>query len=258
MLAIDLNADLGESFGAYKMGSDEELMKYITSANIACGMHGGDPIVINNTILMAKAHKVNIGAHPSYPDLQGFGRRDMVLSEIEIECFVLYQIGAVDAFCRANSVELKHTKPHGALYNAASKDLNIALSIASAIKKFNNNTILVGLANSKFIQAGKEVGIKVAKEVFADRAYDDSGFLVPRKVPGSVITDIDLAVNQALQIVKYKKVQTISGKIIDIQGDTICVHGDNPKAKDLLDSLFYVFKKEGIEILPLCEIVNGV
>jgi UPF0271 protein len=258
MLAIDLNADLGESFGAYKIGSDEKLMKYITSANIACGMHGGDPIVINNTILMAKAHKVNIGAHPSYPDLQGFGRRDMALSEFEIECFVLYQIGAVYAFCRANSVELKHVKPHGALYNAAAKNLNIAIAIANAVRRFNNNVILVGLANSKLIEAGREVGVKVAKEVFADRAYDDSGFLVPRKVSGSVITDIDLAVDQALQIVKYKKVQTNSGKIIDIQGDTICVHGDNPKAKDLLDSLFYVFKKEDITILPLSEIVNGV
>lgn len=256
MFAIDLNSDIGESFGVYKIGYDEELMNYITSANIACGLHAGDPIVINNTILMAKEHNVGIGAHPGYPDLQGFGRRDMFLSQQEIENFVLYQIGAIYAFCKANNVELKHVKAHGALYNMASKDINIAISIASAVKKFDDNLILVGLSNSKLIEAGKQFGLKVAREVFADRMYDENGFLVSRKIPGSVVDDVDLVIERAINIVKYQKVSSINGKIIDIKGDTICIHGDNPKAKEFTENLREVFKKENIDVLPLLEIIK--
>lgn len=256
MFVIDLNSDIGENFGVYKIGSDEKLMSYITSANIACGLHAGDPIVINNTILMAKEHNVSIGAHPGYPDLQGFGRRDMSLTEKEIECFVLYQLGALYAFCKAHNAELKHVKAHGALYNMASKNIDTALAVASAVKKFDSNLILVGLSNSKLIEAGKQVGLKTACEVFADRMYDENGFLASRKIPGSVIDDVDLVVRRAIDIVKYQKVTAINGKIINIRGDTICIHGDNPKAKELTENLREAFKKENISVLPLSEIIK--
>lgn len=256
MFVVDLNSDIGESFGVYKIGADEELMSYITSANIACGLHAGDPIVINNTILMAKEHNVSIGAHPGYPDLQGFGRRDMFLTEQEIECFALYQLGAIYAFCKTNNVKLEHVKAHGALYNMASKNINIAFAIASAVKKFDNNLILIGLSNSKLIEAGKRLGLKTACEVFADRMYDENGFLVSRKIPGSVIDNVDLLIERAINIVRYQKVTTINGKIINIKGDTICIHGDNPKAKELTENLRKAFRKENINVLPLSEIIK--
>lgn len=256
MIRIDLNADMGESFGIYKIGNDEELMKYITSANIACGMHGGDPIVMDKTVCLAKQNGVSIGAHPGYPDLQGFGRRKMDMSLKEIECFVLYQLGSISAFCRSNGVELKHVKPHGVLYNLASEDIDIALSIANAVKMFDANLILVGLYNSQLIQAGKQVSLKTAREVFADRAYDDNGLLVSRKFSGSVFDSIDKVIEQAVNIIKYNKVKTINGNIIDIYGDTLCIHGDNPKAVEFANSIVEEFKKNSINILPLSEILK--
>ncbi|MGC8617029.1 MULTISPECIES: 5-oxoprolinase subunit PxpA [Pseudomonadati] len=256
MFAIDLNSDIGESFGVYKIGSDEKLINYITSANIACGLHAGDPIVMNNTILIAKNYNVSIGAHPSYPDLQGFGRRNMILSVEEIEYFVLYQLGALYAFCKSNNVELKHVKAHGALYNMASKDINIATAVANAVKKFDDKLIFVGLSNSKLIEAGERLGLKTAREIFADRMYDENGFLVSRKISGSVIDNIDLVIERAINMVKYQKVTSISGKIINIKGDTICIHGDNPKAKDLVEYLREAFKRNNIEVLPLSEIIK--
>jgi len=254
---IDLNADMGESFGVYKIGADEELMQYVTSVNIACGMHAGDPVVISKTISIAKKYNVCVGAHPGYPDIQGFGRRYLELTPEEIEYFTIYQLGAIYAFCKANNVNLTHVKPHGALYNVAAKDYTIALAIAKAIKRFDSSLILVGLYNSKLIDAGKELDLKVAEEVFADRAYDDNGFLVSRKIEGSVIKDSNNAANKALNIVKNNKVTTITGKTLDIRGSTICLHGDNPNVLDFAKTICSVLKNQGIKILPLTEIVKS-
>ncbi len=256
MISIDLNADMGESFGVYKIGTDEELMQYVTSVNIACGMHAGDPMIMNETISIAKKYNVCVGAHPGYPDIQGFGRRNIEFAAEEIEYFTIYQLGAIYAFCKANNVNLTHVKPHGALYNLAAKDFTSALAIAKAIKKFDQNLILVGLYNSKLIEAGREAGLKVAQEVFADRAYDDNGFLVSRKIEGSVIKDSNIAAKQALSIVKHSKVNTITGKILDMKGDTICLHGDNPNVLEFAKTICTELKNQGIKILPLAETVK--
>lgn len=249
MFKVDLNSDIGESFGSYKLGLDEEVVKYISSANIACAFHAGDPIIMENTVSLAVKEKVNIGAHPGYPDLIGFGRREMNVTKDEAKNYIKYQIGALWAFTQSHGARLVHVKPHGALYNTAATDIALARAIAEAIYEVDTNLILVGLANSELIKAGKEVGLKVANEVFADRAYNEDGTLVSRKLAGSMIHDTDLAISRVVRMVKEGKVKTINGNDINIQADTICVHGDNPQAVEFVQKIRKVLEDEGVHIM---------
>ncbi|WP_027717371.1 LamB/YcsF family protein [Desulfovirgula thermocuniculi] len=249
--AVDLNADIGESFGAYTIGLDEELIKYITSANIACGLHAGDPLVMERTVALAAAHGVAVGAHPGYPDLQGFGRRDMSLSPAEVKAYVMYQVGALMAFARAAGVKLTHVKPHGALYNTAARDPRIAAAVVEAVKAVDEGLVLLALAGSEMVKAARAAGLAVAQEVFADRAYHADGTLVPRGVPGAVIHDPEVAIPRAVRMVTEGKVRAITGEEIAIEADSICVHGDNPRAVEFARRLKEALVAAGVLVRPL-------
>ena len=250
-MKIDLNCDLGESFGNYKIGMDEEVIKYISSANIACGFHASDPLVMEKTVALAKENGVKVGAHPGFPDLAGFGRRNMNVSPKELKAMVVYQIGALNAFCKANEIKMNHVKPHGAMYNMAAKDERLALAIAEAVAHVDDSLVLVGLSGSELLKAAKRVGIKCASEVFADRVYEDDGSLVPRTKIGAVITNEEEASDRAVQMIKFGKVKSISGKEIPITADTICIHGDTPQALHLARIMRAKFAREKIEIQAL-------
>ncbi len=228
MTQVDLNCDLGESFGRYTLGLDDQVIPYITSANIACGFHAGDPEVMQHTVDLAVASHVQLGAHPGLPDLQGFGRRPMKIAPDAAKADVKYQIGALQAF--APTHRLHHVKPHGALYNMAAKDYDLAYKICEGIKEVDPQLMLVGLANSELIRAAKAVGIPYEQEVFADRAYEADGSLVSRSKPGAVIEDSQVAVDRTIKMLQTHQVTTIDGQVISIQPDTICVHGDGVKA----------------------------
>ena len=227
---MDINSDMGEGFGAWEMGNDASLLDYITSTNIACGWHAGDPARMKKLVEMASKKGVHIGAHPGFPDLEGFGRREMAISEQDAYNYVLYQAGALKAFVNAVGNKLHHVKPHGALYNQAAKDIKLARGIAQAVKDLGSEVILYGLAGSCLIDAAKELNIPVWQEVFADRKYTKEGFLVPRTQVGAVIEDEAEALNQAIGMSKHGKVTAMDGSEIKIQADTLCIHGDNPHA----------------------------
>ena len=250
-MKIDLNCDLGESFGNYKIGMDEEVIKFISSANIACGFHASDPLVMEKTVALAKENGVKVGAHPGFPDLVGFGRRNMNVSPKELKAMVVYQIGALNAFCKASGIKMNHVKPHGAMYNMAAKDERLALAIAEAVAQIDDNLFLVGLSGSELLKAAKRVGLKCASEVFADRAYEDDGSLVPRSKIGAVISNEEEASDRAVQMIKYGKVKSITGKEIPITADTICIHGDTPQALHLARIMRAKFAREMIEIEAL-------
>ena len=227
---MDINSDMGEGFGAWDMGNDALLLDYITSTNIACGWHAGDPARMKKLVELATAKKVHIGAHPGLPDLVGFGRREMAISEQDAYNYVLYQAGALQAFINAAGNRLHHVKPHGALYNQAAKDMKLARGIARAVKDLGGNVILYGLAGSYLIDAAKELNVPVWQEVFADRKYTKEGFLVPRTQVGAVIEDESEALKQVMSMSKEGKVIAIDRSEIKIQADTLCIHGDNPHA----------------------------
>lgn len=247
-MRMDLNSDIGESFGIYKIGDDESLMPHITSANIACGFHGGDPQVMQRTVQMCQAHGVSIGAHPGYQDLPGFGRRVIKLSESEVESMMLYQLGALAAFTRAQGAILRHVKPHGALYNHAAQDMPTARAIARAVMRFDSNLILVGLANSYLIQAAVEFGIPYAREGFIDRAYSSDGTLVSRAEAGAVDSSAERAIQVALRFVREGSVQSIDGKILSLEVDTLCIHGDTPGAVQIATAVQQALRGEGVEL----------
>jgi len=228
--AIDLNCDMGESFGAWRMGQDADVMPWITSANIACGFHAGDFSTMQQTVLLAKTHGVAIGAHVSLPDLQGFGRRELRVTPDEAYAMTLYQIGALAAFATAAGTRVAHVKPHGALYNMAAKDAALAEAIARATRDFDKGFILVGLAGSELPRAGAAIGLRVAHEAFADRRYEADGSLTPRREPDAVIHDVGAAVAQAVRIATTGSVETRDGRTIDVLAGTICVHGDRADA----------------------------
>jgi 5-oxoprolinase (ATP-hydrolysing) subunit A len=230
MATIDLNCDMGESFGAFVIGQDEALMEYVSSVNVACGFHGGDPSVIRKTIAAAAKLGLAIGAHPGYPDLQGFGRREMKFSAEEIYDIVLYQIGALKVFAEAAGTRLHHVKAHGAMYNSAAKDNAMASAIAKAVYDVDKSLRFVGLSGSELIKAGNKVGLTTVNEVFADRTYQDDGSLTPRSVKGALIEDEMTAARQVLSMVKRKKVEATSGNEIEVQPDTVCIHGDGTHA----------------------------
>jgi len=246
--SIDLNCDMGESFGAWTMGQDSEVMPWITSANIACGFHAGDSATMRRTVALAKRHGVAIGAHVSLPDLQGFGRREMRVSTDEAYALTLYQIGALAAFVRAEGARLVHVKPHGALYNMAAKDAALAEAIARAAHAFDPALVLVGLAASALPQAGEKAGLRVAHEAFADRRYEAHGSLTPRHEAGAVIDDVDTAVAQAVKIGTQGKVDIRAGGTLQLRADTICVHGDRPDAAKFARRLREALEEAGVRV----------
>lgn len=255
MYKVDLNSDLGESFGAYTIGLDSQVIPYVSSANVACGYHAGAPLVMDQTVAAAKAAGVAVGAHPGYPDLMGFGRRNLACSPKEVKAYVQYQLGALMAFAKAQGVKLQHCKPHGALYNMAAKDMELSLAIAEGIAEVDKDIILMGLAGSKLLEAGRKAGLRVASEVFADRAYQADGSLVPRKQPGAVIHDKDQAIARTVRMVTQGKVTAVTGEEVSIQAHSICVHGDNPSAVEFVKNIRAALTAQGVEIVPLAQIV---
>ena len=251
MSCVDLNCDLGESFGAYTMGMDAEVIPKVTSVNVACGYHAGDPLIMEKTVALAKQHGAAIGAHPGFPDLMGFGRRQMVVTPEEAGAYVKYQVGALMAFVKGHGLRLQHVKPHGALYNMAAKDEKLAEGICKAIYSIDPELIFMGLAGSVMLEAAERIGLKTASEVFADRAYNDDGSLVARSKPGAVIHDPEAAVARAVKMAKEGKVISINGKEIDIRADSICVHGDNPKAIETVIKLRNALFEQGVEVKSL-------
>ncbi|MDR2753383.1 MAG: 5-oxoprolinase subunit PxpA [Oscillospiraceae bacterium] len=250
-MRIDLNCDLGESFGAWTMGLDSQVIPFITSANIACGWHAGDPLVMDATVAACKAAGVAVGAHPGFPDLMGFGRRNVAASPQEVRAYVQYQVGALQAFCAAHGVVLRHVKPHGALYNMAGKDEALARAIAEGIYAINPALVLLGLAGSKIIEAAAAIGLPFAREIFADRAYEEDGALVARGKPGAMIHDEDFAIARVVRMIKTGTVEAITGKVIQLQADSVCVHGDGPKALAFVQKIRTALKSEGVAVQAL-------
>ncbi len=253
-MRIDLNCDIGESFGAYTIGMDADVIHHITSANIACGWHAGDPIVMDRTVKMAAEKGVGIGAHPGYPDLMGFGRRNMACTPDEARLYMMYQIGALKAFCTANNTQLRHVKPHGALYLTAVENADVARAVAEAIVAVDPNLYYVALAGKKgelMTRIGRELGLKVAYEAFPDRAYTPEGTLQSRKEPGAVIKEPEIVVERALKMVLEKRVVAFDGTSIPLEADTLCVHGDTPTAVDLTKGIRKSMEAEGVKLSPL-------
>ena len=257
MYFVDLNADLGESFGAYTIGMDSEVLRYITSANVACGFHAGDPVVMEKTVALAKERDTRVGAHPGYPDLMGFGRRNLKIKPAEAKAYIKYQVGALLAFTNAAGVKMQHVKPHGAFYNMAAVDDDLALAICEGVYEVDPSLILLGLAGSAHIRAAEKVGLRVASEVFADRAYMEDGTLVPRGTPGAMVHDRDLAIERTVRMVKEGVVETLSGKIIPIRADSICVHGDNPDAIGFTSRIRAALEAEGVVIANIEQVLAG-
>lgn len=250
---VDFNCDMGESFGMYKMGFDEEVIKYITSANIACGFHAGDPMWMRHTVRLAEEHGVAVGAHPSFPDLGGFGRRNMSASPEEVWNDLTYQMGALQAFTSAK--KLTHVKPHGAMYNMAVNDEALARAICRAVLDFDADMVLVALAGSRWVKIAADMGLRVAEEVFADRALNADGTLVPRSQPGAVVHDTDRVVAQSLRMVTEGKATAISGEDVDVSPHSLCLHGDTPGAVEMARALRTGLEAAGVQILPVAQLV---
>jgi UPF0271 protein len=251
--AIDLNSDVGESFGNYTLGLDEQVIPLISSANIACGYHAGDPTVMRHTVALAVKNGVGLGAHPGLPDLVGFGRRNMEVTLEEIKDFVAYQTGALQAVAALQGARLQHVKPHGALYNMAVKNPAIWDAVAEVMAGIDERLILFVLAGSdraELESIGKRRGVRIAFEFFADRAYNTDGSLVSRKLPGAVIHDNEVVAAKVLKLVKEGKVKTIEGSEIELKAETICVHGDNPKALALVQKIRETLKAAGVAVTP--------
>ncbi|HAI20844.1 MAG TPA: LamB/YcsF family protein [Clostridiales bacterium UBA8153] len=255
MQAIDINCDLGESFGVYRLGEDDLIMPYITSANIACGYHAGDPVVMHATVELACRHRVAVGAHPGFPDLMGFGRRAMSLSPGEVRACVLYQLGALEAMARAHATRLCHVKAHGALYNLAAVDLTLAKALAEAVARFDATLIFVALAGSCLVQAGSWAGLQVAQEVFADRGYRDDGSLVPRGEAGALLQSPIEAAGRVRALVTSGVLHTVGGAELPVQAHTLCVHGDTPGAAAFARNLHQELRALAVPVLPLRQVV---
>jgi 5-oxoprolinase (ATP-hydrolysing) subunit A len=250
-MKINLNADLGESFGVYTIGHDRQLLQIVASANVACGFHAGDPLVMAKTVELARDAGVTLGAHPSFPDLQGFGRREMHISPRELGAILLYQIGALDGIARAQGSRVSHVKPHGALNNMASADAEIAAIIAKAVKEYDKGMILLAPVLSALAAAGMSCGLPVALEVFADRAYTDRGQLVPRSQPGSVIHDPADALTHVTRMIEQKGIVSINGTLLPTEFHSICVHGDNIHAAEAAALIRTAVETLGCTVVPL-------
>ena len=255
MYKVDLNSDLGESFGRYTLGMDADILPLVSSANVACGYHASDPLVMNKTIAMAKEAGVHVGAHPGFPDLMGFGRRNMDVSPAEAKAYTLYQLGALDAFCKVHGLKMQHVKPHGAMYNMAGKDYALSKAICEAIYEYDKSLIVMALSGGELVHAAEDMGLKVAREVFADRAYEEDGSLVNRRKEGAMITDENEAIARVVRMIKEQKVTAITGRDIPIKADSVCVHGDGVKALAFVKKIRETLTAEGIEIAPLVDIL---
>ena len=247
-MIIDINCDMGDSFGPWRMGADDQVMPHITSANIACGAHAGDPFVMRNTVRMARASGVAVGAHPGFADLQGFGRREMQVDPTELEDSLIAQIGALIAIAHAEGAGVQHVKAHGALYNMAARDARLAAAIARAVKSCDPSLILFGLPQSRLLEAGRAEGLRVAAEGFADRSYEPDGSLTPRSRPGAVIDDAAAVAARAVTMVRDGVVLTRDGRGIELRVQTICVHGDTPGAADLAARIAAALRSAGAVI----------
>ncbi len=250
---VDFNCDMGESFGMYKMGLDEEVIKHISSANIACGFHAGDPGWMRHTVGLAEENGVGVGAHPSFPDLKGFGRRNMAATPQEVQDDVVYQLGALQAF--TNAKKLQHVKPHGALYNRAVADDDIARAICGAMLEVDPDMILLALAGSSWVKIAEDMGLRVAREAFADRPMNADGTLVPRSMPGSVRHDADEVVEATLMMATEGRAIAYTGEEIKVQADSFCLHGDNPGAVEIAMRLRKGLEASGTQVVPLTQIV---
>lgn len=248
MYQVDINCDLGESFGQYTIGSDEQILEYVTSANIACGFHAGDPTVMRKTVRMALDKGVQIGAHPGLQDLVGFGRRPMAISAEEAYDLVIYQIGALSAFLKAEGGTMQHVKPHGALYNMAAKNTELSESIAKAVYHVDPSLVLYGLSGSELALAGERMGLQVAHEVFSDRTYQKDGTLTSRREPHALIEDDELAVKQVVRMVREGKVRTVQGEDISLKADTVCIHGDGIHALQFAKTITSKLKEASIHL----------
>ena len=248
MYSVDLNSDIGEGFGAYTMGDDNEILKYITAAQIACGWHAGDPMIMDKVVRTAAERGVAVGAHPSFPDLMGFGRRKMIVSFEEAKNYVKYQVGALSAFTKTYGVKIHHLAPHGAMGNMCQDDRELARAICEAVYEIDPEIIIYYCAGAVLGEEAEKMGLRTACEIFADRAYEDDLSLRSRKLPGAMITDEEESIRRCIRMVKEGKVTSYSGKELDIKGDTLCVHGDGPKAIAFVKRIREEFEKEGIEI----------
>jgi 5-oxoprolinase (ATP-hydrolysing) subunit A len=247
-IAVDLNCDMGESLGGWTMGVDAEVLEHVSSANIACGFHAGDPAIMHRTVAGALERGVAVGAHPSLPDLQGFGRRAMSVTPEEAYDLVLYQVGALAGFCRALGGRLSHVKAHGALYNMAAKDAGLADAIACATRDFDPSLVLFGLAGGELVRAGRSAGLKVANEVFADRTYQPDGTLTPRDRPHAMIRDLPVALGQVERMVRDGRVFALDGSEVAVEADTICIHGDEPGAVVFARELRALLTRLGVAV----------
>jgi len=248
-LSVDLNSDLGESFGVWRLGHDAEMMDFITSANVACGFHAGDPTVMRRTVRLAKEKGVVLGAHPGYPDLDGFGRREMALSRDEIIDALVYQIGALQCMARAEGTRVAYVKAHGALYNQAERDPAVAAAVIEAVRQAGAGLPVVAAPGSALAGAAKAAGIRFVPEVFADRAYDDDGHLVPRSRPGSVITDPEAVAARVVGMVCRGEVRTGGGSVLAIKAGTVCLHGDTPGAPALARAAREALEQAGVRVV---------
>jgi len=248
---IDINCDLGESYGHFKVGQDRQIMPHITSANIACGFHAGDPLTMMHTLELAKKFKVAVGAHPGYPDIMGFGRREMKLTPEEIESYIIYQVGALQAFAKASNLTLQHVKPHGALYDMATKDSNLSKTIVEVVQCMNPQLIVFAPPKSLIAKIATKMGQRTALEAFADRAYNPDGTLVHRSKPNAVIENPKLVVERVIKMVTEGTVSAINGKIVHLgKVHTICVHSDTPTAVEIAKSLKTKLIAAKIEVQP--------
>lgn len=247
-LAIDLNCDMGESFGAWSMGADLDILPYVTSANIACGFHAGDPATMRKTVAAAIRHGVALGAHPGLPDLVGFGRRNIDITAQEAYDMVVVQVGSLAAVAASQGARLHHVKPHGALYNMAAKKPGLANAIAKAVFDVDSSLVFYGLASSALIQAGQQVGLKVAQEVFGDRTYQADGSLTPRNQPNAMIEDATVSIRQVLRMITEGKIGTVQGVDIDVQAHTLCLHGDQPDAVSFAKSIRLALEEAGVHV----------
>jgi len=248
---IDLNSDVGESYGAWQMGHDDQLVPLVTSVNIACGAHAGDPLVMEQTVALAMEHGAAIGAHPGYPDRDGFGRRDLAMSAVELEASLLAQLGALSAFVRAAGGRLVHVKPHGALYNRAAHDPELAATICRAVSRFDSSLMLVALAGSTMLEVARAAGLAAAGEAFADRSYEADGSLRSRRLPGAVVPTPEAAAEQALSIATLGSVISHDGTTVKVKADTLCIHGDTPRAAEYARHVRRALEHADVKVVPL-------
>ncbi len=248
MLNMDLNSDLGESFGAWRMGDDDAMLKIVTSANVACGFHAGDPAGILHTLRAAAENGVTVGAHVGYPDLAGFGRRNMDMASADLTAAVIYQIGALQALARTAGVTVRYVKPHGALYNTIAHDERQARAVIAAILAVDPGLVLLALAGSPLVAWARDAGLRVVAEAFADRAYTPQGTLVARSQPGAVLHDEALVGRRMVQLVRDGAVEAVEGSLARVQADSICVHGDSPGAVAMARAVRQALENDGIAL----------